>query len=367
MANIFIGGSESVRNGRTKLQDPVYISYLGAGEFASSGFRDHLRFVRNGNSTGAYSLLPGARSKVLNRGAVVKVDDSRVSYMVCSLSTREDTPPNPKDAKYGPVLPHSPNPTSSGTISVTASLEAATPQSRAAVDKVMLERANDPKPMRWPFFWTYKHRLTDWLMRDSGPTFYEVSGKSLSAYQQLSDTVEQLNHRGGVYVDHGERFIYGNESRKGNAGAHKVMNRHTMDVGAMVSLHFHLNFLPVTFATQSGRIYFMPDEVIIAELNGQCWFVSYSELKYEITEGTQMGVPVPSWCVPVGYTWQYMNKDGGPDRRYNNNFQIPHYKVWELDFTFPGGRIDTAFADKNLLDRFVRCLETLRDIERGRA
>jgi len=62
-----------------------------------------------------------------------------------------------------------------------------------------------------------------------------------------------------------------------------------------------------------------------------------------------MGVAVPSWCEPVGYTWQYMNKDGGPDRRYNDNQQIPHYKVWELDFTFSGGRIDTAFADKTFL------------------
>jgi hypothetical protein len=56
----------------------------------------------------------------------------------------------------------------------------------------------------------------------------------------------------------------------------------------------------------------------------------------------------------------------GPERRYNDNQQIPHYQVWELDFTFSDGRIDTAFADKNLLDRFVSCLETFREIERSR-
>ena len=356
----------SMRKGRTQLRSPVYISDLGAGEFANSGFRGHIRFVRSSNSIGAYSLSPGVRSKILNRGAIVKIADSGISYLACAVSSREDATPDPRDIKHGPLLPHSANPNSSGSISVTASIETATPQSREAVDKVMLERSGDTKPKWWPFFWTYKHRLTEWLLRDSGPTFYEVSGKSLSAYKKLSEVVDQLNARGGVYVDHGEHFIYGNESRKGNAGAHKLLDRHFMEIGSMTSMHFHLNFLPVTFATQSGRIYFMPDEVVIADLSGQCWFVSYSELRYEISEGTQMGIAVPSWCVPVGYTWQYMNKDGGPDRRYNDNQQIPHYKVWELDFTFSDGRIDTAFADKDLLDRFVSCLETFREIEKTR-
>ena len=39
-----------------------------------------------------------------------------------------------------------------------------------------------------------------------------------------------------------------------------------------------------------------------------------------------------------------MNKDGGPDRRFNDNYQVPHYQAWEFDITFTDGRIDTAFA-----------------------
>ena len=61
----------SMRKGITQLRSPVYISDLGAGEFANSGFRGHIRFVRSSNSIGAYSLSPGVRSKILNRGAIV--------------------------------------------------------------------------------------------------------------------------------------------------------------------------------------------------------------------------------------------------------------------------------------------------------
>lgn len=355
-----------MRQGTTRAQSPVYISDLGVGEFADSGFREHVRFLRSGDSIGAYSLVPGARSKTQNRGAIIKVTDAEITYFACQISSREESPPNPKDSSFGPLLPHTPNPTSSGTISVTASLESTTRQSRNAVDKVLLERHTLPKPTKWPVFWTYRNRITEWLMRDSGPVFYELSGNSATAYKQLVQVIEAMDRRGGNYVDHGERFIYGNESRKGNAGAQKLLNRQIMEVGARTCLHFHLNFMPVTLATQSGRIYFMPDEVIIVDMSGQCWFVSYSELTYEISEGTHMGVPVPAWATPVAYSWQFMNKDGGPDRRYNNNLQIPHYKVWELDFTFPGGRIDTAFMDHNLLRQFVNCLDRFKDLERGR-
>jgi hypothetical protein len=54
-----------------------------------------------------------------------------------------------------------------------------------------------------------------------------------------------------------------------------------------------------------------------------------------------------------------MNKDGGPDRRYSNNAQIPHFKVWELDFTFSSRRIDTAFADEGALKQFTKALDRL--------
>jgi hypothetical protein len=130
-----------MRKGRTQIQSPVYISDLKAGEFASSGFRGHIRFLRSGNSIGAYSLSPGVRSKILNRGAIIKIEDSGISYLASAVSSREDATPDSKDLKHGPLLPHSANPTNSGTISVTASLETATTQSREAVDKVMLERS----------------------------------------------------------------------------------------------------------------------------------------------------------------------------------------------------------------------------------
>ena len=79
-----------MRKGQTSFHYPPFISDLAVGKFADSGTRDHIRFLAGDKSIGAYSLRPSARSRKLNKGAIVKISDSEVSYFVTSLSDRKD-------------------------------------------------------------------------------------------------------------------------------------------------------------------------------------------------------------------------------------------------------------------------------------
>ena len=355
-----------MRKGYTSFHNPPFISDLGVGEFANSGTRMHIRFVASEKGIGAYSLRPASRSRKLNRGAIVRITDSEVSYLTTALTDRKDGVSGKKEELYGPALPYSQDPKQSGKISVTASIEQVLISDRKSVDDVLLRREAKRAPMKFPFFWKYLDQLTNWLMVDSGPVFYRIFGETKTAYAELVSASQRLSNRGGCYIDHAERSIYGAESYKGNAGVSKLLDRKEMSVGPSNSLHFHLNFHPVTFGYGSGSIYFLPEELIIAEYSGACMFVPYSEISYRVNETTHAEVPVPSWCSPVSYTWLYMNKNGGPDRRYNNNVQIPHYKVWELDFSMPSGRIDTAFADEKALDQFTNALDQLITLSSNR-
>ena len=348
-----------MRKGRTSFHYPPFISDLGVGEFADSGTRDHIRFVVGDGSIGAYSLRPFARSRKLNRGAIVEISDSTVSYFITSLSDRKDGVSSKKDAQFGPVLPHSLNPSRSGELSVTASTEKVSIADRKAVDDVLLSRDDKGCPGKFPFFWTLFDRLTNWLMVDTGPVFYQVTGETETAYRKLISASQQLERRGGCYIDHSERYISGTEMYKGNFGMNRIADRKPMSVGPQHALHFHLNFVPVTFEFGHGRFYFLPDELVIVDSLGNCTLVPYSEISYVVNDGTHANIPVPSWCVPVGYSWRYMNKDGGPDRRFNDNYQVPHYQAWEFDLTFPNGRIDTAFADFEALSQFTTALDQL--------
>ena len=41
---------------------------------------------------------------------------------------------------------------------------------------------------------------------------------------------------------------------------------------------------------------------------------------------------VPSDAKIISYTWRYMNKNGGPDKRFNDNYKIPLVSYAELEF-----------------------------------
>ncbi len=355
-----------MRTGRTSFHNPPFISDLGVGEFADSGTRDNIRFVVGEKSIGAYSLRPSLRSRKLNRGAIVRINDAGVSYFVTGLSDRTDGISSRKEKRYGPALPYSPNPNQSGEISITASMEKVSIADRKAVDDVMLERSYKRSPMKFPFFWTFVDRFTNWLMTDSGPVFYQVTGQTESAYKKLISASQQLERRGGCYIDHSERYLSQTEMYKGNFGGDRLADRKQMNVGTQHALHFHLNFIPVTFEFDHGRFYFLPDELIIADNLGNCTLVPYSEISYVVNDGRHANIAVPSWCVPVGYSWRYMNKDGGPDRRFNNNYEVPYYQAWEFDLTFPNGRIDSAFADFEALSQFTNALAQLITLSSNR-
>ena len=348
-----------MRKGRTSFHYPPFISDLGVGEFADSGTRGYIRFLVGDKSIGAYSLRPFARSRKLNRGAIVKISDSEISYFTTALSDRKDGVSSKKEVQYGPALPHSQNPSRSGEVSVTASTEKVSNADRKAVDDVLLTRDVKGYPSKYPFFWTHLDRITNWLMVDTGPVFYQVTGETEAAYRKLLLASQRMEQRGGCYIDHSERYISETEMYKGNFGGNRLADRKQMSVGPQHALHFHLNFVPVTFEFVNGRFYFLPDELVIADSLGNCTLVPYSEISYAVNDGTHANIAVPSWCVPVSYAWRYMNKDGGPDRRFNDNYQVPHYQAWEFDITFPDGRIDTAFADFEALSQFTTALDKL--------
>lgn len=66
--------------------------------------------------------------------------------------------------------------------------------------------------------------------------------------------------------------------------------------------------------------------------------VPYSTLKVEISPSRFIESElVPSDAKVVGQTWKYVNKDGGPDRRFKDNRKIPIALYEELHFSSPSG------------------------------
>jgi hypothetical protein len=69
---------------------------------------------------------------------------------------------------------------------------------------------------------------------------------------------------------------------------------------------------------------------------------------------------VPSDSQVVGYTWRFVNKKGGPDRRFNNNRQIPEVLYQDMNIQGPGNLRKvlqiSQVTDRGGFDNALNCL-----------
>lgn len=116
-----------------------------------------------------------------------------------------------------------------------------------------------------------------------------------------------------------------------------------------------------TFRVGSDQIYLLPDAALIV-VKGAVASVSYQELEFSSNVVRFIEEErVPSDAAVVAHTWRYVNKSGGPDRRFVNNAQLPICLYGELRFQSAGGlncklQISSAHAAEPL-DRMIETLK----------
>lgn len=71
-------------------------------------------------------------------------------------------------------------------------------------------------------------------------------------------------------------------------------------------------------------MYFFPDRVLVYDKDG-VGAVNYKDLRVKVDSTRFVEEPgsVPQDADVVGQTWRYVNKSGGPDRRFKDNSELP--------------------------------------------
>jgi hypothetical protein len=147
---------------------------------------------------------------------------------------------------------------------------------------------------------------------------------------------------------------------KRHAGATGLVKRHRIYPQSRrpACIRGRAAFPSVTFGTD--EIYFLPDAALFVTPS------SIAALRYQdFTAAVHVTRFVEEETVPrdtnvVGETWRYVNKNGGPDRRFSFNKQLPVCLYGELDFQSAGGLNDRLqFSNSTAADRFSHVLEAL--------
>jgi hypothetical protein len=125
--------------------------------------------------------------------------------------------------------------------------------------------------------------------------------------------------------------------KKYHAGANSVVNRAKIRINYKTPKYLKTNVKVPAIPVGSQTIYFFPDRIFIYDKKS-VGGLAYSG--FSVTRKNQRFIEsgiVPRDGTVVDHTWQYVNKSGGPDKRFSNNRQLPILLYSEVYFTSTSG------------------------------
>lgn len=191
---------------------------------------------------------------------------------------------------------------------------------------------------------------------------YDIEDQFQETYQTLHDAFGSMAKCKGQWHMEAEGRV---RDKKYHAGADNLVRKRTIALSLVNPPHVKTNVATPSIPVGKQTLYFFPDMVLVFEPNG-VGAVSYSNLSVEVTsqrfieDGT-----VPSDAMVVDHTWKYVNKRGGPDRRFKDNHQIPITLYEDVQFMSPTGlneRIELSKTGVSTL--FARAIQEVGNTNR---
>lgn len=173
---------------------------------------------------------------------------------------------------------------------------------------------------------------------------FELSGAAESRFDLINKAVTGLAQTARLWR---MTATQPNLDWKRNAGANHIVRRGAAWIGFRLPHRVASNIIPWCVNLGDIDLYFFPDRVLVKQ-GSRFAAVSYESLRVEFATSRYIEAEVvPPDAVIVDQTWQYLRRDGGPDRRFANNRQLPVVMYGLLRIQSAGG-LDLSLQVSNV-------------------
>lgn len=156
---------------------------------------------------------------------------------------------------------------------------------------------------------------------------FDLTSEGAAAFADWEAALGRLQSCGSVWRLRTQRAI---ADWKHNSGASHLVTRNPVRLWRRLPPHVKSNLVPFSLDLEDQALYFFPDRLLVYE-GSTIGGVAYSNLIVETGASRfHEDGPVPRDSQVVGKTWRFVNKDGGPDRRFKYNEEIPICLYGEL-------------------------------------
>ena len=126
-------------------------------------------------------------------------------------------------------------------------------------------------------------------------------------------------------------------NKKVNAGAGRNINRIPFKFSTLKPFYLKVNADILMMRLKKETLIFLPDKILIVR-GLKVGAVDYDQVSIRVSDVRfiESGI-VPKDAQIVDHTWQYVNKNGSPDKRFKNNRQRPVCLYGVILITSPSG------------------------------
>lgn len=163
--------------------------------------------------------------------------------------------------------------------------------------------------------------------------FYGFDASLERAYETLHTAAAQLASCAGCWHISASGQVY---DRKYHAGASELLDRKATSIRRASPPFLKTNVETISIGVGKQTMFLFPDRVLVYE-SGKVGAIGCDQLKISVSQRRFIENSAPRDARVVDQTWRYVNKKGGPDRRFANNQTIPICLYDQLHFTSASG------------------------------
>jgi|GEM_PF-3301035 len=196
---------------------------------------------------------------------------------------------------------------------------------------------------------------TFWMdqVRKSSVLQYELSSTMEEALDQLHSCLTNIGESDGIWQIRARGRVY---DPRYHAGGSQLVDRNRISIMDLHPPRMAVNVNTPAIQLRGLTLYFFPDRILVFSKGG-VEAVDYGDLTITATRTKfiEEGI-VPADTEVVDQTWQFVNNDGGPDRRFRDNRPLPicqYEEIWlnsesglnevlQVSRTGMGKELDTA-------------------------
>jgi hypothetical protein len=194
-------------------------------------------------------------------------------------------------------------------------------------------------------------------MRKSVVIFYNFDEETEKKYKALLESFELAKKAKKIWHIEAKQDV---NDAKYNAGADTLIKRSGTALSLTLPRFLKVNIPVPNIKVGKEVLCFFPDKLLVLA-KSKAGTVIYNDLEIQVNSSRFIEEDsVPKDAKVVGTTWKYVNKKGGPDRRFKDNREIPICEYENVQFFSHSGLNERIQLSK--LDSFAEFQKTIGEL-----